>query len=186
MLLPHIRSLILSLPNILPGRLLRPSPPSAKVASSSRSGSIKRTIVTLLRRGMRMNRTLVWEETEGRRRRMTIEGQRSLLRELVPILSTPGLPILLRTMGSGAPSPSSSRHGSLHDLDEAQPLPFTPDVFCKTQLGQWLIPLVTVANRKAIRGLEGFGELQIPAYPHQALVSLPSNPSSGARIGDEP
>jgi len=120
MLLPHIRSLILSLPNILPGQLLRPSPPSAKVAASSRSGSIKRKTETLLRRGMRMNRTLIWEEAKGgvvvvgdhRRAEEPTVGPGSSFHHPKP-------PILLRTMGSEAPSPSSSHHGSLDDLDEA-------------------------------------------------------------------
>ena len=77
---------------------------------------------------------------------MLVEGRWRLLRELVPASSNLGLPVLVRATRSGTATPSFSRHGFFDDLDEALSLPFTLDVFDKTQLGRRLIPLVTLTN----------------------------------------
>lgn len=126
------------------------------------------------------------------RRRLIEEGRwRRRLRvlELVPATPSPSLPVLLWSARPRTSASPSSRHGVLHNLRKALPLPLPPDCFSVTQLQRCIHPLIILPHWVAITNLEGFRNPQISSNPHKVHPLALPNPSwrcGWVRFGDKP
>lgn len=135
-----------------------PSPSSSLGTSSPESWTFKSIEVSLLIWGHRWG--LIWVEPIWRRRRLVVERlwrwRRRELLELVLAAPTPSLPnILLSRPWSSSPSPSN--HRFLHHLEKALPLLVSPEQLHEIELGWSLAPGISLSDREAVSGGEGFG-----------------------------